>query len=221
MQITEVVPETIITIEVIQGLAKIQLTSKAIKGVPQGLLVECIHSGDKVVGFETETLVIYNMYMLDPETDKLHMWKEVQIRKVLLAGKLYHLVQSKDDSTIVNRRDSFRVYIGLKGIAQLGSHRNAYDVVVKDLSESGFSIITTDDIELNDTTQVRVSFSDNTLRVKFDLNGVIVRKATLPNGTFLYGCTLKGTHVKLSKYLAKKQLESAKYTRFKKDSTLS
>lgn len=221
MKITEVAPETQVTVEVQQGVAKIQLTSKAIKSVRQGLLVECIRSGDKVINFETDKRVIYHMYIIDSATNKVRGWKDVQITRVSVKGKNYHLIVSKADSKPVNRRDSFRVYIGIKGIAHLGNHRNACEVMVKDLSESGISLITKDEVELNFSTPMRVSFVDTGLKAKFDLSGIIVRKEALQNECFLYGCTLnnKEPNSKLSNYLAQKQREKVKYTRFRVEDT--
>lgn len=55
---------------------------------------------------------------------------------------------------------AFRIDIGVSGIAQIGANTAPADVVVRDLSESGFSFVASKDVEPFEGLVVRMTFTE-------------------------------------------------------------
>ena len=119
----------------------------------------------------------------------------------------------KNPGKQINRRTAVRVWLGIDGVAQIGIHRVAYEVIVKDISVSGISFILHKDLKLKQGTIVHITFNDTDARVKFSLGAIIVRQAPLEDGRMLYGCRLNQESPSISKYVNDKQREKLKASR--------
>jgi hypothetical protein len=166
------------------------------------VLLNSVKVNDQTVGFSDKCQINF-LYILD---GKLYIWENVPVKLVKYDGAIYHKVDIYGDGKPFNRRDSFRLYIGEDMPLYLNSANgpSAISVLVKDISETGVSFITTEEIDVERT--FRLKLKDNNPMIS--LSGMIVRKEFLSHlGSFLYGCRFNEKNNLLGKYIAKKQAE--------------
>lgn len=102
-----------------------------------------------------------------------------------------------------NRRSAFRLYLGLPAVAQIGANKKAVDVILKDLSEAGFSIISKENLDDFEGNLTRIVFNDD--NKSFSIVGIIIRKVPYDDDRFLYGCRLNQKTMSLSRYINERQ----------------
>ena len=171
------------------------------------VLVEAVRSEEgKLLDFDSPNLFID--LTLNVDDDKPMMWKNVKVRCVTYKKAVYHQILSDRDGVPFNRRDSVRVYSGAEGKAQIGPHKAGVDVIVKDVSYTGFAIVTDKDVEDSVGSGVRLVFDDE--RLHLDLRGTVVRKFSLENGKFVYGCAMDNNNLMLQKYVTIRQRQEMK-----------
>ena len=169
------------------------------------ILIASIKVNDQTIGF-SEKCQINFLYKTE---GKLFLWENVSVKLVKYDGSIYHKIDIYGEGKPYNRRDSYRMYIGedMPLYVNSSSGPSALSVLVKDISETGVSFITKDDIDVDRT--IRLKLKDNNAIIS--LSGVIVRKEFLSNlASFLYGCKFNEKNNKLGKFLAKKQGEILK-----------
>lgn len=201
MLITELERETSVTIDIMQGTDKLTFETKVVAPISNGVLIESLKHGDRVLNVSFKGLVILLTANLEPLPIR---FSEVQLETVQYKGEIYHLAKAKREGVEVNRRENFRVYIGEDGMAQINEHKKGREVLVKDVSISGFAIVAKDDLEADDA-KVRLSYKDKESRII--LQGQVVRKELIDESKILYGCKLEKTPDGLAKYLNQKQTE--------------
>ena len=163
------------------------------------VLVEGIRNEEgKLLDFSSPNLFIDLILVV--EGDKPLIWKHVKVRCVTFKKKVYHQILSDRDCMALNRREAARVYAGAGGTAQIGEHKAGLEIIVKDVSYTGFSIVAEKDIEDVIDKNVRLVFDDEHLHL--DLRGFVVRKEELLNGKFLYGCQLDCSNMLYQKYVS-------------------
>lgn len=153
------------------------------------------------INFESDK-VCSDVYLLR-EGESPIVWHNVYIKRLMLKGKRIHCIVSKLVGSKFNRRSSFRLSVGAKTVARLGSNRKTADVHVKDVSQSGFSIVTDIENEVHQYDYVRVAFDDFGYRLA--LSGICVRCQSTGDHRVIYGCTLDTQAENLSEYMAEKQ----------------
>jgi len=135
------------------------------------------------------------------------LWKIVHINRETVDGVNYHVITSEVSGVKINRRENFRVFIGIDGKATILGKDVPFDVMIKDVSESGFAILVdlTSQVKINKNEAVMIDFYDKTIDERFNLTGRVVR-AEVTERYVLYGCRLlKDTGI-MRKYIANKQL---------------
>ena len=166
-----------------------------------GILAEAVRIGGKVVGFSSESIYL-DLYYIRKDKPPF-VWKNVKCTTVLLGNKTLYNITAFSEGYESNRRNAFRMFIGLSGVAQVGINRKALSVIVKDVSESGFSFVSSEDIENVINTPVRLVFED--IDKSYSLMGLVVRKVIIAEGKILYGCKLSVENLELVKYINYKQ----------------
>lgn len=206
MKINEIKQGGKVTITAIKGLQAMQFESKAVFGNEMGLFIEPIRYEGQLVSFDVSIYVMIEAVIVDVN-DIPYRWKSVKIKTVEYNKEKYHLIISDDDVERMNRRNGYRLYLGIPGVAQLGANREAVDVIIKDISESGIGIVCEKDVEIVGKEIVHVNFRESKSGSNFNLNAVAVRKMTLPDERIIYGCKLLGESDKLRKFIMQRQRE--------------
>ena len=131
------------------------------------------------------------------------VWKGVGVACVHEKSGSFYKITASGEGFEINRRGAFRLFVGISGVAQLGINRKAVDVIVKDVSENGFSFVSSEDIENVINMPVRLVFND--FNKNYSLMGIIVRKVIINETKVLYGCQLSVNNSQLEQYINQKQ----------------
>ncbi len=178
-----------------------------------GVLTEPIYRNDKLIGFKTKGLII-TVQICNLSDEKVYEFNNVEILNVKTKdGEIHHKMICKFPGKQINRRTAVRVWLGIEGVARVGTNRTAYNVVVKDISVSGISFILHKDMGIEAGEMAHITFNDVDARTKFSLSAIIVRTAEMEDGRVLYGCRLNQESPAISKYVADKQREKLKASR--------
>lgn len=162
------------------------------------------HNG-VILNFNSGAVVVSMIAYQEEKTP--YLWKIVHISRENIDGINYHVITSEVAGVKVNRRENFRVFVGLDGKASILGKDVPFDVMVKDVSESGFAILVdmTSTVKINKNEAVMVDFYDAEVDEKFTLTGRVVRAEVLEK-FILYGCRLLKDNDLMRRYIANKQL---------------
>jgi len=173
------------------------------------ILADVVRDKDKVVSFNSSSIFI-DLFCY-PSNSAPHLFKNV---KVLLfknkEGDVSYVITSNSPSSIINRRECYRIFIGKAIMVQRGLNRAADEAVLKDLCSQGFSFTvdaTGTQYEINQT--VHTVYNDIIEEIdknySFQLYGIIIRKDELENGKVVYGCKLNSKVVGLDTFIMLKE----------------
>ncbi|MGN0407926.1 MAG: PilZ domain-containing protein [Bacteroides sp.] len=202
MRLSEIQQGEEIKLEVIINNTPYEFKSSVIGNADGGgIYTVPVRSKDKVVSFSSANVVV-NL-ILTRQGRVPVVWKRVNVETVVYKKHTVYRITSLTLGMEENRRNAFRLTMGIAGVAQLGVNTKAVDVTIKDLSESGFSIISKENIEEPENIVVHLVFSD--AGSSFSIFGLIVRKVEYGEDRFLYGCKMNQKVVALSRYINEKQ----------------
>jgi len=202
MRLSEIPNGEEITLEVIINNARYEFKTTVIEEIDTGgVYAEPVRVQEKVLSFASDNVVV-NIILYRTEKAPI-VWRHVIVETVVYRKNTVYRITSATSGLEENRRNAFRLPVGLPGVAQLGSNRKAADVLVKDVSELGFSLVSVDDIENFEGILVRLVFSDG--NTTLSLTGLVVRKVKQDDGRFLYGCKLNSKMPALAKYINESQ----------------
>lgn len=139
---------------------------------------------------------------------KVYAYREVTMKEVQTASKQYKYalcIQTKEDVEAVNRREFFRVFLGITGVMQAGANRKVQEVVIKDVSAKGIGVICPNTLRISIGTSVFVDFVDELTKEEFKLDCVVVRCVKHDEEHVVYGCQLPESSDDMEKFVALKQ----------------
>ncbi len=180
-----------------------------------GLIIDPVRYNGKIVNLRSPNLsisVIYN----DGKGVPI-VWKDCVVRQIIYRNKLQHFITCISESSAMNRRASERVKIGASGRAT-GKVGNVFVANVHDLSETGFSIVTSHEINNYVNYPLKIKFDDGEMNAHFNLKGKVVRMEKLDDNLYLYGCELAARVTALSTYILQKRRMEKVYDLSKKRS---
>lgn len=174
-----------------------------------GVLIEPIRYQGKILNFNRSDITIRVLYARDGE--KPIEWDGCFIKTVEYNGEKYHLIGCEKIGVEVNRRGCIRIFLGDKGVAQVGEHRGVLNVTVKDLSCTGFSFIGESIPDAPTGALVHLTFEEGIRLEKFSLYGNVMRKVEMEEKRALYGCKLTKQCKEVDAYIAKRQRDQAQH----------
>lgn len=205
MEIREITSSFKMSITISNQRSDITLSSEIAFVQNDKLYVEPFEHNGVILNFNSDSVVIS---MIAYQEEKApYLWKIVHIGRELIDGKTYHVITSDVVGVRINRRENFRVFIGIDGKATILGKDVPFDIMVKDVSESGFAILVdvTSEIKINKNEAVMIDFYDKEVDEKFTLTGRVVR-AEMTERYVLYGCRLLKDDGSMRRYIANKQL---------------
>ena len=189
---------------------QLQFESRILEVYPRRhtLLAEGVFTDGKIIAFRGKGLIVDLLVTLPEE--KPQLFKNVTVNVVKHKDStLCYTVYSIAGSKVYNRRQSYRCYIGIETAIQCGLNRAAHDVIIKDISYSGFAVVSKEDLQLEINQTVHAVLNDymeeTAETFNFHLYGLIARVQELENGLFLYGCRLNNPVPGLEQYIVKKE----------------
>lgn len=181
---------------------KFEFPSKVVSQENNSIFIEPIRINGKVLTFNSSESVAINIVMIRENKSPM-VWKGVGVACVHEKSGSFYKITASGEGFEINRRGAFRLFVGISGVAQLGINRKAVDVIVKDVSENGFSFVSSEDMENVINMPVRLVFND--FNKNYSLMGIIVRKVIINETKVLYGCQLSVNNSQLEQYINQKQ----------------
>jgi hypothetical protein len=133
------------------------------------------------------------------------MWEYVPMQSVLYKGNACYKCILQAHGVSANRRDAYRLFIGQDAVAQVGTNHKGINVLLNEISESGFSFLYTGEMKVEIGVPVHVVFDME--HMHFNLQGELVRMQEIDEEKIIYGCHLTIKNYNISKYIALKQRE--------------
>lgn len=182
---------------------KTTLLTKVEKVVDNTVLMTPIRINGQLVGFPPTCTV----NLLYPTEEHVYVWVNVQIKAVKFQKEVYHCVTLKEDASTINRRGSYRVYIGEEMLVTTFTNEGPKPLraMVKDISEGGFAFLSTEEFDIGRTVRLNLHTKKNQ---ELHLTAQIVRQQPGPRNTeTLYGCKFRENNPLLSGILMHLQQE--------------
>ena len=203
MRLSQLVQNSNLVLEININNQHLEFESTVITKIGDYILIEPVRVNGKVVNFEIGNVLVD---MLLIRRDKKPVaWKRVLLKNVIYKNKTYYKVIPTGDGFEINRRNAFRLSIEVKGVVQVGTNSVPMDVILKDISQNGFSFVSKDIIDRPLKSIVRLVFID--LNKSLNLNGLLVRKERINQSKYFYGCVLNIKNQFLSQYMNDKNAD--------------
>ena len=142
------------------------------------------------------------------ENKKAYVYQEVEIYMAKLPTKGNQsaiCIQTQEDAKPVNRRDFFRVFLGVDGQMKSGKTTRTEEVVIKDVSASGLGVLCDGAVHVPLESTVVVTFIDELTGETFALECMVVRRKEQSENKVLYGCKLPKPSNEMEKFVARRQ----------------
>jgi len=206
MTAAELELEHSVELEVIMNGKKTTLLSAVEQIVGTTALLTPIQINGKVVGFPPNCMV----NLLYVGENQVFCWKNVKLKAVRYEKKIYHSAELVGDAEILNRRGSYRVYIGeqmtLTAFSAQGPKN--YLVHLKDISESGMAYFSKEEFDVGRTVRLHLTIKKGT---ELQLSAQIIRIQEFENRQErLYGCKFIEKNNRLVGFLMHLQQEKQK-----------
>ena len=203
MLLSQLVQNSNLILEININNKHLEFESVVFAKIGDYILIEPVRVNGKVVNFEIGNVLID--LLLIRSDKKPIIWKRVLLKNTIYKSKTYYKVVPTGDGFEINRRNAFRLYFEVKGVVQVGTNSVPMDIIVKDVSENGFSFVSKVNIEKPLKSIVRLVLVD--LNKTLNLNGVLVRKEKINQLKYFYGCELNTQNRFLSQYINEKKRE--------------
>lgn len=186
------------------GEKGVRFTTTCVEILEQGILTNEISTEDgSPVNFDSE-IVVTDVYYISEGKDPV-VWENALIRRVKKDGQYYHGIVSAKEGRKFNRRINFRLSIDLPATGTVGIDKRPINMMIKDLSASGFAIVVAPEVEMKMNEEVLADYQDGEEQIS--LKGAVVRKQTVSETKVVYGCRLRGGGKTLGDYISRKQRE--------------
>lgn len=209
MRLEELAENQKLHIEVIAKTGRLEYDVVSKFSAHGAVFIEPIRYNNQIINFVRSDIIIKVLYTRNNR--KPIERSNCYIKSVEYKGKQYHMIGSNNVGIEVNRRECFRIFIGEKGLAQVGEHTGIMKVTVKDISATGFSFLGDRESETPLGEDVRLTFQDSIRDIRFDLSGRLVRKVADEDEKTLYGCKLYISNKIVDSYIARRQREQAQH----------
>lgn len=168
---------------------------------------EPIRIGEKILNIQDEKVRLNLIYSI--EGKKPIIWADVDVHPEVYKKKVFYQIEANVEGKTYNRRGAYRQYVGDEVFAKIGSGMPDVQVVLKDISNTGFSFVYRDDIKDSDHAMVFIlyTYKDEQAQFELTLSGKVVRKQKLEDGRTLYGCVLVRKSEMIAKFVNYKQKE--------------
>ena len=220
MKIEELTVDQQVTIMAVIGSSQVEflVTVEEVNIRKKVIFTTPIFREDKVVSFKNEGITTHLIVTMDNK--KPLVFRNVSIITMKKPDDTYcYAITSSGESAELNRRGSFRCFLGIDTLCRIVGDKTAYNITLKDISSTGFGFILHQPVKLEIGNLVLVALNDfineTNEHYTFNLRGKIVRHDETESGKQVYGCQLEGKYVGLEPYIAKKERYNIQRRRLK------
>jgi c-di-GMP-binding flagellar brake protein YcgR len=210
MKIDELTPGTTISLVIHVKGETISFQSSIQEVYPKKhfLIADPVFENDKIVSFKGDDITVDMMIMFSD--DKPQVFEDIIITAMKKPDKsLCYTIVITSESKGVNRRDSFRCFVGQRTQIKCGIETTLYDGILRDVSMTGFAVTVDSDPGFQQGQVLHAMLEDYIEELdenfSFHLYGFIVRIQTLENGKIVYGCRMSTRIGGLENYVMKKE----------------
>lgn len=175
----------------------------------RAITADVVRDKEKIVSFKSSNIFV-DLYYYPSDAAPI-LFKNV---KVLLfkdkEDNVCYVIATNSPSSTVNRRESFRIFVGKTVVVQRGLNRAADDAILKDLCNNGFSFTVDENATQYEVNQTIHTVLNDTIEeigreYSFQLYGIILRRDEIENGRVVYGCKLNSKVPGLETYIMLKE----------------
>lgn len=174
------------------------------------LMIPALKSDDKYINFDSNDMHIH-VSMVHENLE--YEFKHVKITSLTILGKRYNLLLSNENISFTNRRENFRVDVGVPCTIMIKGHSKAVNGTVKDLSNNGIGLIVRNDLACVQNDYVRVSFDDIRRKAQFHAECTIVRISEIDGRKKLIGCSIDNIKPNPNYYINRIQRETLSHSK--------
>lgn len=206
MTAAELQLEHSVELEIMMNGKKTTLLSAVEQIVGTTVLLTPIQLNGKVVGFPPSCVV--NLLYIGE--NQVFCWKNVKLKAVRYDKKIYHSAELAGDAEVLNRRGSYRVYIGQQMTLTAFSAQGPknYPIHLKDISESGMAYFSKEEFDVGRTVRLHLTIKKG---MDLQLSAQIIRVQEFENRQDrLYGCKFIEKNNRLVGFLMHLQQEKQK-----------
>lgn len=217
MYINEIATGTDVKITAFIGTEKLELSTVTVWSDDKQLAafrakncciaVKPISLDGKVITLSQAAGIVYYLHAYLKKEELLYEWKNViPYMANLKSGERYLLLICAEKGKPVNRREHFRIWLGMEGTLKVGVSKNTMPVIIKDLSASGMGLVVQKDKELiKNGSLVHVYFYDEDFELDYKIGGIVVRREEIDENRMLIGCRFTTEHASISTYIQRKE----------------
>ncbi len=202
MKIYELEEGTEVTLIILFEEKTLNLKTTCVGTKGKDLLVAALRMDGKVLNLGVGDVKVG--LMIERDKDKPLMWAGCDVKMMMAKNNVLMRISCKSEAKEVNRRDNFRLSIGGQAKARIGKNKDAIQLILRDVSYSGFAVLVEGLVKCEVGNPIRTVYKDEELETVLDLRGKIVRIAE-HNGRKLLGCKLDLPSPVLGKYIGEKQ----------------
>ena len=197
MFITDIKENEKVTIESYTAEGKVSYNVRVKNVLITGIVCEAIteykNNGMVIVDI-TEA---HNDIVYTPDKGLPVIWKNVNITMETLMDRTDYVIKTYAEGVRFNRRKNNRVFLGIKSIAAFKECTGTellYDreATLKDISITGLAFLSKLDMDVNQFSEIMLSFKPDIYKKALLVTGDIERKVKADDG-FLYGVRITGT----------------------------
>lgn len=210
MRIEELTTGTNITFLVIINGEQLSFNSKIQEVYPKKhfVLADAVYHNEKIISFRGKNIIV-NL-LVTTQDEKPQLFKNITVITMKKPdGSLCYSLTTITESKPYNRRESYRCYVGVTSSMQCGPNRAATEVIIRDVSISGFSVTCDTNMELQPNQTIHVVLNDYIEELaenfSFHLYGIVARIQEFDDGKVLYGCRFNNFVRGLEAYIMKKE----------------
>lgn len=203
MTIQDLEEQRSVTLVVTVGLKSKDLATTIAEVHSDYVLLQPILLDGRTVGFGDSCTIDF-LYL---QEQAVFAWHSVALPLVKTKSGTYYKAELEGEAKPYNRRGSFRVYVGETMAITVfqSSGPQAYNVLIRDISETGFGFVSKEEYDAGRTIRLAIPLTDRKTLV---LSANIVRREfSEDRGTYNYGCKFVEPNSYLSSYLMAKQRE--------------
>ena len=172
-------------------------------------IADPIRDSDKLLNFESEKVSCNMIVILEGE--KPYGWNHVKIMNLRLPvyGSI-HVIASKNEAASYNRRQNFRIFLGIEGTVESADVPEPRSVLVKDASVSGIGLISKTGDHYARGDAITVIFNEPESGTEFHLKVVVVRCEEMEDGRFNIGGLVKSNSDAIARLVYSRQQKKMK-----------
>lgn len=193
------------------GLEQLEFETSVIQAGEDHIIVEPVKHDGKILNFSNSSIIKNIVVDAKPLPEK---YINVDVEITTIENKKYHMILSDKEGIPINRRNEFRVYVGSNVTAQLANINQSIEVILKDVSVGGFSlVIRKDGIDgvvgwVGQAIKVvYYHHGGNKNRIPMVFIGQAVREEDIDEERVLVGCKSLRQPFGIEKFIADKQRE--------------